>query len=351
VIHRAGITGYDPRSTLAQVYNWTVSVQQQMLRNLVLELNYSASVAHHLPVLTDGNINRFAGDIIQNKGQSLGLNPNFGAINYGYTGANSSGEYGSLSVTQRDTHGFTVSGVYTFGKSLDTFSSSGSLDGGSITATTPVIQTFDLAAQRGRSDFDIRQQFSATGSWNTPSGYSNRVEKGLLGNWQLAGVWVLQTGLPFTVQTSASFHPVFDGSGNVVGNTGGDYNADGYNYDVPNVPSFGSHLGGQSKSNYLNGIFSASSFPTPALGHEGNLGRNTYDRPGYNNLDFTLGKSFTTPFFFGDRLKIEARGEFLNLFNRTNLNGVTSDMSSLLFGHSTSQLPARYLQFHVRASF
>jgi hypothetical protein len=172
-----------------------------------------------------------------------------------------------------------------------------------------------------------------------------------LGNWQLAGVWVLQTGLPFTVQTSASFHPVFDGSGNVVGNTGGDYNADGYNYDVPNVPSFGSHLGGQSKSNYLNGIFSASSFPTPALGHEGNLGRNTYDRPGYNNLDFTLGKSFTTPFFFGDRLKIEARGEFLNLFNRTNLNGVTSDMSSLLFGHSTSQLPARYLQFHVRASF
>jgi hypothetical protein len=286
-----------------------------------------------------------------NKGQSLGLNPNFGSMPYGTTDANSIGHFGSAIIKHQSVHGFTLNGIYTYGKALDTFSSSGSLDGGSVSSTTPEIQNMDLKAQRGRADFDIRQQFSATGTWTSPSSYASPLTRDALGGWQVGGVWLLQSGLPFTVYTSASFQPVFDNSGNVIGNTGGDYNADGYNWDVPNVPSFGAHLSGKKKGDYLNGLFTASQFPAPSLGEEGSLGRNTYDRPGYNNLDFTLGKSFNSPWFFGEKMKIEAKGEVINLFNRTNLNGVTSDMSSSLFGHSTSQLPARYLQLHLRASF
>ena len=285
------------------------------------------------------------------QGSIPGLNPNFGSMPYGTTDANSVGHFGSAMIRHQSAHGFTLSGIYTYGKALDTFSSSGSLDSGSISSTTPEIQNMDLKAQRGRADFDIRQQFSATGTWTSPSSYASPVTRNALGGWQVGGVWLLQSGLPFTVYTSASFQPVFDGSGNVIGNTGGDYNADGYNWDVPNAPSFGSHLSGKKKSDYLNGLFTASQFPAPSLGKEGALGRNTYDRPGYNNLDFTLGKSFSSPWFFGEKMKIEAKGEVINLFNRTNLNGVTSDMTSSLFGHSTSQLPARYLQLHLRASF
>jgi hypothetical protein len=144
---------------------------------------------------------------------------------------------------------------------------------------------------------------------------------------------------------------VFDANGNVIGNTGGDYNADGNNYDVPNVPAFGRHLAGKKKKDYLNGLFVASAFPAPALGAEGNLGRNTYDQPGYNNMDFTFEKFFTFPFFMGEKMKLEAKGEVFDLFNRANLHGVNSDMSGGLFGHSTNQLPARSIQFHLRASF
>ena len=79
---------------------------------------------------------------------------------------------------------------------------------------------------------------------------------------------------------------------------------------------------------------------------EGDLGRNTYDQPGYNNVDFTFEKFFRIPWVFGDKLQIEAKGETFNLFT-----GMTSDLSSTLFGHSTNQLPARSLQLHVRASF
>jgi hypothetical protein len=95
----------------------------------------------------------------------------------------------------------------------------------------------------------------------------------------------------------------------------------------------------------------ATQFPAPALGVEGNLGRNTYDEPGYKNVDFSLTKSFATPWFFGERMKLEAKGEILNLFNRANLQFVSSDMSSGNFGQATNSLPARTITFHIRASF
>jgi hypothetical protein len=188
-----------------------------------------------------------------------------------------------------------------------------------------------------------------------------------LGGWQFGGVWILQTGLPFTVYTSAAFHgtcgtaatPVACTEGQAFTvNTGGDYNADGTNYDIPNVPSFGRHLTGQNKADFLKGIFgapaggtAAAKFPTPTLGAEGNLGRNTYDASGYNNLDFTFEKFFGVPWFFGEKMKIEAKGEVFNLFNRSNLWTMSGDLSTGNFGQATNQLPGRSFQLHLRASF
>lgn len=351
VIQPSTVYGFSPGVTMTQVEDWTLSVQRQLQNNLILEVYYLGSAAHHLPIMLYSNINTYAGDLIVNKGTWKGLNPNFGPIEYGTTDGNSIGNYGSVSLTRRTSHGLAMKGIYTYGRALDTFSSSGSLDTGSITTTTPVIQEFELNQQRGRADFDIRQQFSVDGTWTVPNPWNSHLARNVLGGWQFGGVWTLQTGLPFTVYTSAPFDPVLNSSGQVVGNTGGDYNADGVNYDVPNAPSFGNHLSGQHKKNFLNGLFAASAFPAPALGQEGNLGRNTYNQPGYNNLNFTFEKFFSVPWFSGEKLRLEARGEVFNLFNRVNLSGVNSDLSSSLFGHSTNQLPPRSLQIHIRAVF
>jgi hypothetical protein len=348
---RANLGGYDPNYKLTQVEDWTLSIQQELPWHLAAELNYSGSAAHHLPVFNQ-DINRFAGDLIQNNGTLTRLNPNFGDINYATSNANSIGNYGSALLQRRLNKGFAVRGIYTVGKALDTFSTSGSLDGGEATQfLDSVIQNGNLKFQRGRSDFDIHQQFSADGTWLVPNHYNTALERNILGGWEFGGVWILQTGLPFSVYTSASFNPVYNDEGQLIGNKGGDYNADGSNYDVPNAPTFGNHLNGQKKADYLNGIFTASAFPVPALGAEGNLGRNTFDGPGYNNVDFTFEKYFTTPFFFGERMKIELKGETFNLFNRSNLTGVVSDLSNGSFGKATNQLPPRSLQFHIRASF
>jgi hypothetical protein len=68
-------------------------------------------------------------------------------------------------------------------------------------------------------------------------------------------------------------------------------------------------------------------------------------------MDLTFEKHFSLPWFFAERIKIEAKGEVFNLFNRTNLNGVDSGMTDSSFGKSTSQLPPRSMQLHLRASF
>jgi len=364
VLSRAGLGGYSPNYKLTQVEEWTLSLQQELQKDLIFEINYSGSESHHLPIYSQ-DINRFAGDLIINNGTLTRLNPNFGGINYTTSDGNATGNRGTAMLTRRMSHGLAVRGIYGWGKSLDTSSSSASLSGGAITSTNqngPVIQNGDLPAQRGRSDFDVRQQFAFDGTWIAPSHYGNAVMRNVLGGWQFSGVWLAQTGLPFWVYTTAGFSPVCSGGvaavnggcpagSTIVGNSGGDYNADGSNYDVPNVPAFGSHVSGKKKNDFINGLFPASAFPTPALGTEGDLGRNTYDNEGYNNVNFTVTKYFSVPWFFGEKMRIEGRGEFFNLFNRSNLISVQNDLSQGTFGKATSQLPARSIQIHVRAIF
>ena len=361
VISRAGMGGYDPNFKMQQVEAWTLSVQQQLKNNLIVELNYSGTAAHHL-LIFQNDANRFAGDLIKNNNQLQRLNPNFAATSWASSDGNSAGNYGSGEVIRSFTHGLALRGIYTYGKALDELSQAQSLDSGSITSGSDFYVNNALHAQRGRADFDIRQQFTADGTWDVPNSYSSLMLRSILGGWQFGGKWIGETGLPFTVVNGSGFAPICSGGAalvnnqcptgtTIIGNSGGDYNADGYNTKLPNVPSFGAHLGGQSKSQFLNGIFTASQFPAPGLGLEGNLGRNTYDRPGYKDFDFTFEKYFSLPWFFAEKVKIEAKGEAFNLFNRTNLNGVDSGMTDSTFGQSTSQLPPRSLQLHLRASF
>lgn len=360
-IYRAGMGGYDPNFKMQQVLAWSLSVQQELRYNMIGELNYSGTAAHHL-LEFDNDINRFPGDLIVNNNVLTRLNPNFATVAFAKSDANSSGNYVSGSLTRRYSHGLAVRGIYTFGKALDELSQAQSLDSGSITAQSDYYVSNDLRGQRGRADFDIRQQFTADGVWDVPNSYSSKLLRYTLGGWQFGGKWIGDTGLPFTVTNNSAFIPICSGGAalvnnqcpagtTIVGDAGGDYNADGYNVKLPDAPSFGRRLSGRSKQQFLNGIFIASAFPTPPLGQEGNLGRNTYDEPGYKDMDFTFEKYFSVPFFFDERLKMEGKGEVFNLFNRTNLGTVDSVLTDSTFGKSTSQLPSRSLQMHLRVSF
>jgi carboxypeptidase family protein/TonB-dependent receptor-like protein len=333
---RGNLGGFSPNSKMGQIENWTLSVQQQLTESLVFELNYSGLASHHLPITTD--INRFGGDLIVNNGVLTRLNQSFGTINYQTTNGNSSGNYGSAMLTQRMHHGVALRGIYTWGKVLDVYSTAGTLQGACACQTTNIIQADNFKAQRGRADFDVRQQFSADGVWTLPSPWSNGWKGDALGGWRLGGVAIISTGLPFTVYTTAPFPT-------------GDFNADGFDYDVPNTPAFGNHLQGQGRQSFLHGLFPASAFPNPSFGQEGDLGRNTYDQPGYANVNLNAAKLVFLPWFHGEKLNLELRGEIFNLFNRANLVNVDGNLADSEFAHATSQLPARAVQAHIRVQF
>ncbi len=153
----------------------------------IFELNYSASTARHLPIYNQ-DLNRFAGDLVVNRGKLTRLNPNFNTIQYATSDVNSIGNYGTAMVSRRFTNGIAFRGIYTWGKALDILSNAGSLDGGAVTAFSnagqnsgPIFTNGDYQAQRGRADFDIRQQFSADGTWTVPNSYGSRLERAFLG--------------------------------------------------------------------------------------------------------------------------------------------------------------------------
>ena len=130
---------------------------------------------------------------------------------------------------------------------------------------------------------------------------------------------------------------------------GGDYNADGLNYDVPNAPSFGCSVN-YSRSNYVNGLFTVADFPAPAAGSEGNEPRNCYRNPGMINVDGSVAKNTHLP-WFGDAGNLQLRFDFLNLFNHPNLGPVDQFMGDANFGKVTSTLGARQIQLSAKISF
>ncbi len=166
VPQRAGLGGFDPNYKMTQVEAWTLSVQQQLRSDLIFEINYSGTAAHHLPIYQ--NTNRFAGDLIVNKGNPQFLNPSFGAIEYGTSNGNSVGHVGSAVLTRRMSHGFSARGIYSYAKALDVYSTAQSISGGGITSRTPT--SFSLTTS-GRSAGG-RTSISASSSPPTASGSS-----------------------------------------------------------------------------------------------------------------------------------------------------------------------------------
>lgn len=320
---------------------WMLAVQKDLGHNLIFEADYNGSHSDHLYIQTD--VNRFPGDLIQNNDVQTRLNPNFGTIIFGRTIGIADGNYGTVMLTKRMNHNWQIRGIYTFGKATDDMSSN---DNGTANGEA-IFNPLNISSQHGLSDFDVSRRFTLDGLWELPSPFQDGIGKKLLGGWRASGIMVLQSGLPFTVYTSAPFSPIFGAGGTVIGlNPGsGDFNADGYGYDVPNRAASGAVKTG-SRSDFITGFASASAFPQPTLGSEGNLGRNTFIGPGFANVNVQFSKAITF-----ERYSFEFRADIFNLFNRVNLTQPVSDLSSGQFGQSTDQNFARYAQFGIHFSF
>ena len=330
----ASVVSADADMPTMYLDNWFLGVQRGLGRHMVVEANYIGSRGRNMYYRWD--INRFNGDLLD--GRLDRILPGFAAINYAQAVDEShyNGLALGLRVSRQDLH---LGVAYTLGKAIDRSSSA---------TVGPATQRPDAHGpadqDEGPSDFDTRHKLAVSLNYTLPSP-SSGVAKAILGGWQLAGVLLAQSGSPYSVFCGRGFVPVRNAAGAIVGNTGCDYNADGTNYDRPNVPTFGDSKSG-SNDDFVNGIFRASDFPVPALGQQGTLGRNTFTGPRYFNVDLALVKSFQL-----SGTDLQLRLESFNAFDSVNFLNPVGDLSNPQFGRSTGVLPGRIIQVSGRIAF
>jgi hypothetical protein len=168
----------------------------------------------------------------------------------------------------------------------------------------------------------------------------------LTSGWAISGTTIVQSGYPFTVYTSAAFAPLKNAAGQFIGYApgSGDFNADGDNYDYPNVTSYQQST---SRQAFLTGLFSASNFPDPAFGTEGNEKYNQFRNPLFFQTDANLSKTTS----LGEKVKLQLRFDFFNLFNRANLYNVDGNLADGTFGRALNQYTPRWIQLGANVKF
>src|SRR6185369_12634565 len=240
--------------------------------------------------------------------------PRFDDINLLESRANSNYNALQARFQQRLARGFSTLASYTWSKSIDDasnfFSSAGD-------PNFPQ-NSYNVAAERGRSNFDVRHRLSVSYSYALPFGKGQQgLASTLLTGWETYGIVTLQSGRPFTVALLSEI----DNSG-----TGRSILGFGAN-DRPNLVG-NPELSSRTPEQWFN----TAAFAFPAPGTFGNAGRNILDGPGFQNVNASLVKNTSLT----ERLSLQFRAEVFNLFNHPNFNLPDNFFPSLTFGRITS---------------
>jgi hypothetical protein len=309
--------------------HWNFNVQQELGTGRVLEVAYVGSKGTKMVSARDMN---------QPPPSAAPFNPRpvpqFADITIIESRSNSN--YNSLQVKfqQRFKQGLQFLTSYTWSKSIDDasnfFTSAGD-------PNFPQ-DSNNAAAERARSNFDVRQRFVASYTYDLPFGRGQRFVSNdgfattLLTGWQTNGIVTLQTGRPFTVALPTDF----DNSGTGFANLGFGAN------DRPNV-SGDPRLQNRTPDRWFN----TAAFSLPPFGSFGSAGRNILDGPGYQNVNASLVKNTSLT----ERVNLQIRAEFFNLFNHVNFNLPDNFFGSPTFGRILSAQSPRHIQFGVKLLF
>jgi hypothetical protein len=307
-------------------YQLNFAIQREIAKGLSLSAGYVGTLSHHLAFSPDINypvLTPTATSSNYNNRRPYG-NGLLSTINI--MESNGTASYNGLQVKARkslSTH-WNLTAFYTFSKSL----SSAQMDGASTSGG--VEDANNIALDHGRSDYDQRHNFVTALIWNA-SYYRgpSKVMKTLLNGWTLSPIVTLTSGMPFSVLT------------------GKDNNLDGVTNDRANVvgnPNLDPH---RARSQVIAQWFNTAAFAAAANGIDGNSARNLVDGPGLRNVDMGIFRDFS----LRERMRIQFRAEFTNIFNFVNLNAPNATLSASTFGQITTAQAMRQLQLGLRMTF
>lgn len=294
------------------IHNYNLNIQQELHEGMVLQAGYVGSRGTKLFRVRD--INQAAPGPAVTRQSRRPFNtpfPQLSFINYLETSANSNYNALQLHLKQRMHEALSWDVAYTWAKSIDD-ASNGIFSG--IRGVAFPQNSFNLRAERAVSSYDVRHRLTVNFVYELAflSRWLPDWPAGLTQGWQLGGVYTGSSGLPITPFLSQ------------------DVSGTGELNDRPNLTGR-SDAGAAAAPNRW---FNTAAFARPADGTFGNAGRNSVIGPSLHVADFSLGKLVK----LADRVSIQFRAEFFNLFNRANLSLPDVDFVSAAFG-AVSETP------------
>jgi len=331
----------NPLLSNAYVESYNLNLQQQLPQGMVMELGYIGSEGKHLRIQRNLNQYIYPGTKairpIPTLSVTSPIRPGSGLGNIAYIDSDSLSNYNALWFTMRKvySHGVQFNSTYTWSKSQD-LNSLGSQ------GTYSLQNNFDPKGDYGLSDYDARQHFVFSGTWNLPF-HGNRLIEG----WLLANITQLQSGNPLNVVTTSTYNAV---SGTIRPTLIGSYST-----------GRGAVLANGNVS-FIHGT-ACTTKTTPGCAFYaqpagfGDLGRNAFTGPGFADTDVSLEKTTQIT----ERIALVLRADAFDLLNHANFgnpNLSATGVATSTFGQISSTRTAvgdagssRQLQFAGRIQF
>jgi hypothetical protein len=305
------VVSYDPSHggvyQTPVLYGYNLTMEHQFAQDVLFRLAYVGSMSRHLMETIEKSPAIYAGSLASP--DSRRYYPQYGSIGQATQDINSN--YHSLQATMNKnfSHGFTILANYTFSHSIDdlpfgqSVTTAGLANAGGTSLASPVLwfQPGRHQFDRGPSEFDHTNRFVTSFVYQAPKfSKSNALVRYAVGGWQISGIIQSQSGSPITVLAGK------DLSGSSLGADRGVYNSALSPYGTSACGTL-AHC-----KNFIN----TAAFSLPAQGSIGSVGKGQFRGPSYTNLDAGLFKE--TP-LFTERLHLQFRAEFFNVFNHNNL--------------------------------
>ncbi len=310
------------------VYEWSLAYEHALTRHTLLSLSYVGSDGHKLP--RRGLQNQGVPNL---PGERLGYHPQPGSNQFiRDTDVNSNYNALVVRMERRFSEGLSFVAGYTYGRSIDTASG---LDG-----TDQPQNNYDMGAEYGLSDFDMRQRLTFSGIWKLPLGASGRwarsgVSSHVLNGWELADIVTLQSGQPLTAVLSTAL------SGTQSNGT-----------DRPDLIGEANLSRGQRDPNRW---FNTVAFVPPPIFTDaqgtysipGDEGRNVITGPGFASWDGALERQFP----LRDKSNLVFRLEVFNFTNHSNFDRPGLIVGTSQFGEISSAESSRQIQVALRLNW
>jgi hypothetical protein len=299
----SSFTTFNPELNLPYTLQWNIALEQALGGQQKVSLSYIGAVGRRLLQTTE---------IVDPP-----TNPSVQLANL--IDNTSSSNYNALQVQfqRRLSRGVQALASYTFSHSIDD-ASAGSFGVGSNLGLPGSHQN------RGNSDFDIRNAFTAGVTWDIPTSRRNAFTKTILGGWSIDQFILARSAPPVDLVDENLY--LFDGGINA--NIRPDL--------VPGQSPFlygAQYAGGKA----LNAAAFADPPSDPNTGsplRQGNLSRNSLRGFGATEWDFAVHREFPVH----EILRLQFRAEMFNVLNHPNFGPPNNELGVVGFGLSQQTL-------------